>query len=30
MQRGETHATSAGNKIVAKNILPLVTPFLKK
>ena len=30
MQRGETHATSAGNKIVAKNILPLVTPLLKK
>src|SRR5258706_511212 len=30
MQRGETHATSAGNKIVAKNVLPLVTPLLKK
>lgn len=30
MQRDRTHATSAGNKIVANNILPLVTPFLKK
>ncbi len=30
MQRDRTHATSAGNKIVAKNILPLVTPLLKK
>ena len=30
MQRDRMHATSAGNKIVAKNILPLVTPLLKK
>lgn len=30
MQRDRTHATSAGNKIVAKNVLPLVTPLLKK
>ena len=30
MQRDRTHATSAGNKVVAKNILPLVTPLLKK
>ena len=30
MQEDMTHATAAGNEIVAKNILPLVTPLLKK
>ena len=30
MQPDKTHATAAGNKIVAKNILPLITPLLKK
>lgn len=30
MQADRTHATSAGNRIVAKNVLPLVTPLLKK
>lgn len=30
MQDDMTHATAAGNKIVAKNVLPLVTPLLKK
>jgi acyl-CoA thioesterase-1 len=30
MQADRTHATSAGNQIVAKNVLPLVTPLLKK
>jgi acyl-CoA thioesterase-1 len=30
MQRDRTHATAAGNKIVAKNVLPLITPLLKK
>jgi acyl-CoA thioesterase-1 len=30
MQRDNTHATADGNKIVAKNILPLVQPLLKK
>jgi acyl-CoA thioesterase I len=30
MQPDKTHATAAGNKIVADNILPLVTPLLKK
>lgn len=30
MQEDMTHATAAGNKIVAKNILPLVRPLLKK
>ncbi|HEU5341297.1 arylesterase [Edaphobacter sp.] len=30
MQEDMTHATAAGNKIVAKNILPLVTPLLKR
>lgn len=30
MQADQTHATSAGNKIVAKNVLPLVLPLLKK
>lgn len=30
MQADRTHATAAGNKIVAENILPLVLPLLKK
>lgn len=30
MQADQTHATAEGNKIVAKNILPLVLPLLKK
>ena len=30
MQRDRTHATAAGNKIVAHNLMPLVTPLLKK
>jgi acyl-CoA thioesterase I len=30
MQRDRTHATAAGNKIVAANLLPLVQPLLKK
>jgi acyl-CoA thioesterase-1 len=30
MQEDMTHATASGNKIVAQNILPLVTPLLKK
>ena len=30
MQEDRTHATAAGNRIVAKNILPFVTPLLKK
>jgi acyl-CoA thioesterase I len=30
MQRDRTHATAAGNKIVATNVLPLVQPLLKK
>lgn len=30
MQADQTHATAAGNQIVAKNILPLVLPLLKK
>jgi len=30
MQPDGTHATSSGNKVVAKNILPLVLPLLKK
>ncbi|HEX7157436.1 MAG TPA: GDSL-type esterase/lipase family protein [Edaphobacter sp.] len=30
MQRDNTHATAAGNQVVAKNLLPLVTPLLKK
>jgi acyl-CoA thioesterase-1 len=30
MQADRTHATDAGNKIVAQNVLPLVTPYLKK
>lgn len=30
MQRDRTHATATGNQVVAKNVLPLVTPLLKK
>ena len=30
MQTDNTHATAEGNKIVAKNIVPLVLPLLKK
>ena len=30
MQRDHTHATAAGNKIVANNVLPLILPLLKK
>ena len=30
MQADGTHATSSGNKVVAKNILPLLLPLLKK
>ena len=30
MQADETHATAAGNKIVAENVLTMVTPLLKK
>jgi acyl-CoA thioesterase I len=30
MQSDRTHATAAGNKIVATNVLPLLTPLLKK
>jgi acyl-CoA thioesterase-1 len=30
MQADRTHATDAGNKVVAKNVLPLVMPLLKK
>jgi acyl-CoA thioesterase I len=30
MQRDQTHATADGNKVVAKNILPLIVPLLKK
>ena len=30
MQRDNTHATAAGNKIVANNVLPLIVPLLKK
>ena len=30
MQRDNTHATAAGNKVVANNVLPLIQPFLKK
>ncbi|CAN5431462.1 hypothetical protein BH10ACI4_BH10ACI4_31680 [soil metagenome] len=30
MQRDRTHATAPGNKIVATNVLPFVTPLLKK
>ena len=30
MQRDNTHATAKGNVIVAKNVVPLVTPLLKR
>jgi len=30
MQRDRTHATAAGNQLVARNVLPLLTPLLKK
>jgi acyl-CoA thioesterase I len=30
MQRDNTHATAAGNKVVANNVLPLILPLLKK
>jgi acyl-CoA thioesterase-1 len=30
MQADQTHATAAGNKIVAGNVLPLIQPLLKK
>jgi acyl-CoA thioesterase I len=30
MQADQTHATSGGNRIVAGNVLPFVTPFLTK
>lgn len=30
MQRDNTHATAKGNEIVARNVLPLVLPLLKK
>jgi acyl-CoA thioesterase-1 len=30
MQRDQTHATARGNQIVARNVLPLVLPLLKK
>jgi acyl-CoA thioesterase-1 len=30
MQPDQTHATADGNKVVAKNILPLILPLLKK
>lgn len=30
MQEDETHATAKGNVVVAKNVLPLVMPLLKK
>ena len=30
MQADRTHATANGNKVVAKNVLPLVLPLLKK
>jgi acyl-CoA thioesterase-1 len=30
MQQDETHATAAGNKVVAENVLPFLTPLLKK
>ena len=30
MQRDQTHATAKGNEVVARNVLPLVTPLLKK
>jgi len=30
MQEDQTHATAAGNKVVAENVLPFLTPLLKK
>jgi acyl-CoA thioesterase-1 len=30
MQPDLTHATAQGNQIVAKNVLPLLLPLLKK
>jgi acyl-CoA thioesterase-1 len=30
MQRDETHATAKGNSIVARNVVPLVVPLLKR
>lgn len=30
MQRDNTHATAKGNEIVARNVIPLVVPLLKK
>jgi acyl-CoA thioesterase-1 len=30
MQEDMTHATAAGNKVVARNILPLLKPLLRK
>jgi len=30
MQRDQTHATAKGNQVVARNVLPLVLPLLKK
>ena len=30
MQRDETHATAKGNQVVARNVIPLVVPLLKK
>ena len=30
MQPDRTHATAAGNQVVARNVLPLITPLLKK
>ena len=30
MQRDNTHATAKGNEIVARNVMPLVLPLLKK
>jgi acyl-CoA thioesterase-1 len=30
MQRDQTHATAKGNVVVARNVLPLVQPFLRK
>ena len=30
MQRDRTHATAAGNRIVARNLLPLLLPLLRK
>jgi acyl-CoA thioesterase I len=29
MQADQTHATNAGNQIVAQNVLTLITPLLK-